>query len=416
MLKISLPIFPMLLNNKKFKLAILTSHPIEYQGPLFKYIASNYADKIDLTVYFCWDFGVRETYEPAFGINIKWDFPILEGYRSKFLKNFSLTPTSSNFFGEINPGIIIEIFKNKYDAILIHGWYSLTNWLAFITAFVLKTPILLRGESSLYHDKYTRRPFWLKIFKKLVLRFLFGMVSAFLAIGTRNREFYLTYGASSSKIFSCPYAIDNDFFAKESEKYKQAKKEIRNELGIPADTRVILFVAKLIKVKGPIELLKAYEAMKNKSKTYLVFVGNGDLKLELEEYVLEHQISNIKFFNFVSPSELPKFYAISDIFVRADINLTSGDWGLTINEAMACGLIIITPNIGASVDLVKDRFNGFVYEYTNVDRLKKIFNNLSSLDDTTLSLMKQRSIAIISKWGYKEDAEGILSALRSIKQ
>lgn len=405
-----------MLSDKKFKLAVLTSHPIEYQGPLFKYLTANYADTIDLMVYFCWDFGIKETYEPAFGIKIKWDFPILEGYESKFLKNFSPRPTSSNFFGEINPGIIPEIFKNKYDAIFIHGWSSLTNWLAFAAAFLSGTPILLRGESSLYYDEHAKRPFLLKALKKLVLKSLFRIVSAFLAIGTRNKEFYLAYGVSPTKIFHCPYAVDNDFFMKETEKYRSRKAEIRAELGIPVDARVALFAAKLIKVKGPMELLEAYEEVKNKHKTYLVFVGDGDLKQNLEKRIAERQIPNVTFFNFVGPTELPKFYAISDIFVRADTSLVSGDWGLTVNEAMACGLVVITPNIGASVDLIQNGFNGFVYAHTDAYQLKKILNNLFSLDSALLSLMKQRSIAIISKWGYKEDAEGILSALRFVKK
>ena len=80
-----------------YRLAILTSHPIQYQAPLFKKLAER--PEIDLTVYFCWDFGAgKKSLDAEFGKKIKWDIPLLEGYEYKFLKNFSLKP-SSEFLG-----------------------------------------------------------------------------------------------------------------------------------------------------------------------------------------------------------------------------------------------------------------------------------------------------------------------------
>ncbi len=122
----------------KYKLAILVSHPIQYQAPLFKKLAER--PEVDLTVYFCWDFGVKETYDSEFGKKLEWNIPLLDGYQYKFLKNYSLKP-SSGFWGQINPSIILELLTNKYDAILIFGWNSFTNWLAFFTAFINKTPV-----------------------------------------------------------------------------------------------------------------------------------------------------------------------------------------------------------------------------------------------------------------------------------
>lgn len=73
--------------KEKYKLAVLTSHPIQYQAPLFRKLSSH--PYIDLAVYFCWDFGVKEEeYDPGFGKKIKWDIPLIEGYRYKFLANY----------------------------------------------------------------------------------------------------------------------------------------------------------------------------------------------------------------------------------------------------------------------------------------------------------------------------------------
>ena len=64
--------------NKPYRLAYLVSHPIQYQAPLLRYIASR--KEIDLTVFFLSDFSSRKYQDPGFGARIRWDPPILEGY------------------------------------------------------------------------------------------------------------------------------------------------------------------------------------------------------------------------------------------------------------------------------------------------------------------------------------------------
>ncbi len=124
------------------KLAIVISHPIQYLVPFFRLLAEE--ETIDLTVFYTWDFGVEATYDKEFKKDVKWDIPLFEGYRYTFLKNYALKPYS-NFFGQVNPGIIREIQKGQFDAVLLYGWNSFTNWLAFLTALFSNTRILLRG-------------------------------------------------------------------------------------------------------------------------------------------------------------------------------------------------------------------------------------------------------------------------------
>lgn len=103
------------------KIAFLTSHPIQYQAPFFRKITKH--PEIDLMVYFCLDYGLKEKKDKEFGIKFKWDIPLLEGYKYKFLKNYSLKPKPS-FFGQINFGTLKELCKNRYDAIIVYDWNS----------------------------------------------------------------------------------------------------------------------------------------------------------------------------------------------------------------------------------------------------------------------------------------------------
>ena len=69
--------------NRRVRLAYLVSHPIQYQAPLLRRIAQE--PDIDLTVFFGSDFSVRDYEDKGFGVGVKWDVPLLDGYRHEFL-------------------------------------------------------------------------------------------------------------------------------------------------------------------------------------------------------------------------------------------------------------------------------------------------------------------------------------------
>ncbi len=401
------------IKNKKYKLAILTAHPVQYQAPLLKKMAEN--PQIDLTVYFCWDFGVKEAgFDAQFGKKIKWDIPVLEGYNFKFLKNYSLKP-SSDFWGQINFGIIREIINNKYDAVLIFGWNSFTNWLAFLTAFLTKTPVFLRGESPL-NQELSKSKLKIRI-KKIILGWLFLKVSAFLYIGEENKKFYQFYGVPDNKLFFTPYAVDNKRFIEAAEKLKNKKYELREKLKIGKNDAVILFVGKLIEKKRPIDLLKAFEMLNTKYKilnTSLVFVGDGALRPELENYVKKNNIPNIHFVGFKNQTELPEYYTMADVFI-----LPSGvgeTWGLVVNEAMCFGLVIIISDVlGCGLDLIKNGENGYIFPLGDVEKLAEYLKELAG-NSKKIKLFGEKSFKIIQNYSFQKDIDGILSALEKINQ
>ncbi len=399
---------------KKFRLAVLTPHPIQYQAPFFKKLAKH--PEIDLTVYFCWDFGVKgPSYDPGFNQKIKWDIPLLDGYRYEFLKNFSPNPGSGKWNREINPGIIKEIWKGKYDAVLVYGWNSLTSWLAFLTAFLRKIPVFIHGENPLNQEAF-KSGFKIKI-KKFILGWLFKRIKFFLYIGEENKKFFKFYGTPEEKLIFCPYAVENERFVGEAEKLKYRKNEFKKELRLNGEQAVVLFMGKLIEKKRPLDLLKAYEMLITRSPNHpitelpaLVFVGDGVLRSKLEEYSKERNLDNVYFIGFKNQTELPKYYTLADVLV-----LPSGageTWGLAVNEAMCFGLpIIVSDVVGCGPDLVKDNVNGFIFPLDDAEQLSLRLKDLID-DSAKRKSFGEKSSGIIKKYTFEKDIEGILTALK----
>ena len=80
--------------GRRVRLAYLVSHPIQYQAPLLRRIALE--PTIDLTVLFGSNFSVRGYKDRGFGVEVAWDTPLLDGYRSEFLRPLRDT-------GEVSP-------------------------------------------------------------------------------------------------------------------------------------------------------------------------------------------------------------------------------------------------------------------------------------------------------------------------
>ncbi len=236
------------------KLAVLTSHPIQYQAPLFQRLAKD--PKIDLMVYFCWDFGVdKESFDPEFGKKLKWDIPLLDGYNYKFLKNYSLKP-DNKFFGLVNFGIVKELKTNKYDLLFVHGWNSLTNILAVFTAFSFGIPVAMHGDNCFACESV--KPQWKRKLKKIILTNFFRKIRFFLYMGVEDKKFYQYHNVSENKLIFMPYATDNDGFFKLAKTIDREK--IRRKESVDKNV-VILFAGKFVPRKRPMDLLRAYEIL-----------------------------------------------------------------------------------------------------------------------------------------------------------
>jgi glycosyltransferase involved in cell wall biosynthesis len=392
-----------------YRVACLVSHPIQYQAPLFRYLAARPA--IDLTVFFLSDLSLHAYRDSGFGVDVKWDVPLLDGYRHEFLPRMG-GGSELSFWRPWTFGLRARLRRGRFDALWVHGYAHRGCLAAIAAAKSLNIPVLLRGESNLMSE--TDDALKLGV-KRIAMPALLRTIDGVLAIGRLNRAYYLHYGVDANRIFPMPYAVDNAFFRAAAERARPNREALRAELGLNPGRPVILFASKMQPHKRAGDLLEAYARLSPDNRAeptvYLVFAGDGEERTALERRARELKWDSIRFIGFRNQSELPALYDLCDVFVLPSEH---EPWGLVVNEAMnAAKPVVVSDRVGAGQDLVEDGTNGFIYPVGDVttlaDRLRQLVEN-----PERRATMGARSLERVEQYGFEADHDGLVAALNSI--
>ena len=375
------------------RLAIITTHPIQYQIPLFKKLKKR---GIDTHVYFGSKHGLNSK-DIDHEFNIKFNWKIKKSLVSNYISFFSKKQKYSIDDFRLSFKNLENYFKkNKYDAILIFGWNKVIYWKAFFLAKKLNIKTILRVETNL---KSKISPIK-KILKLYILKFIFKFIDKFLYIGILNKSFLIKHGVDKKKLLSSPYCVDNSFFQIK----KNNKNKIKKKFGL-TKKKVILFVGKLIERKNPIEFLKLAKNFKNEKNLFFVMIGNGNLIEQCKNFVQDNSLKNVSIAGFKNQDEIKDYYSISDLLILTSKYET---WGLVINEAMASGLpVIATKQCGASEEIIKKNKLGYVYDCNNYSELLKRFKSFLKKDYKNILNLKKKIKLSISKYNYDVTVESI---------
>lgn len=247
-----------------------------------------------------------------------------------------------------------------------------------------------------------------------VMSGFYRLFDAYLAIGSRNAEFYRRHGVQDDEIFLVPYAVDNRRFRKGACTAKDQPEEVRRALGLPPpEVPVVLFLSKLSPRKRPMDVLRAFNYVRDRQEARLALavVGEGPERARIEEFIDQLDVPDVYLLGFRNQSELPEIYGACDVFVLPSEN---EPWGLVVNEAMAAGLpVVVSDGVGAARDLVKDGSNGFVYPVGDVAELAERLGRLTG-DAGYRKNMGANSLDIISDWSIGAGVEAVRTALHSV--
>ncbi len=276
---------------------------------------------------------------------------------------------------------------------------------------------------------------------------IISLASSALAGGKPHLDYLAKLGLPASECEVGYDVIDNAYFASESAKWRQSESP---------PPPYFLASARFIPKKNLFRLLEAYAdyaRLKTSQKSEirnpqseihnswpLCLLGDGDLKSallthaadlgltvierapwELQASNLKPETSNLKPETASAPptvflpgfrqiAELPRFYAHAGTFVHAS---TTEQWGLVVNEAMACELpVLVSDRCGCAPDLVVEGENGWTFDPTDLEGLAALMTKVAALPEADRAALGAASERLIADWGPERFASGLLSAAR----
>jgi glycosyltransferase involved in cell wall biosynthesis len=347
-------------------LAILTTHPIQYQVPLWQALARD--GRVPFEVWYLTDHGVQVSPDREFGKSFAWDFDTLEGYPYRFLKTAPGATPGSFWQCRLVEPLADLLRSSRVRALWVQGWQVAAYWQAVWAAKEAGVEVWLRGESN----DLAPTPLWKQGLKKLLVGQFFRRVDQFLFIGTANRRLYEKYGIPASKLHPAPYAVDNERFNQQAELLRPRRAELRKQWGIPEGAFCVLFCGKFIPKKRPLDVVAAARRLQEAGRVenlHLLFAGSGELGETLRrecQVVFDAesgrpsqnaltngtQLPSASFAGFLNQTEISQAYVAADCLVLpSDYGET---WGLVVNEALVSGLpCIISDACGCAEDMVK---------------------------------------------------------------
>lgn len=177
---------------------------------------------------------------------------------------------------------------------------------------------------------------------------------------------------------------------------------------VQESSRVIGFVGELREKKGLRPLLSAYAQVNKTEPAALLIVGDiraGEDKQIFEDFRLSHPEAQIMVTGYVSPTDLPAYYSLMDVFVHPSLRDGLPN---ALLEAMACGKAIITTPVGGILDTVIDDANGRIVSTNNVDELANDIEELLTSQDLKSQLGRAACQTIMDKFTLQSELNGNL--------
>jgi len=373
------------------KVIIVHNTVAPYRHPLFEEL-SKY---VKLTVYYCslkhgsrsWDLFPRD---------YNYDYEVLQRIpiRMPIIEESSL-----------NPSIIKKIIKNRPCVIILSQYTDLTTWLVFGVSKLLRIPLIYWNEGIREPQSLLgviTRPFRLLFIKRS---------DAIIVPGKLSKRYVIKLGADVEKVFVAPNVIDNDLFIKISQQYLPLKEKLREKIGLK-DKIVILLCCQLIKRKGIEYLLHAYAKLEREyDNLMLIIIGSGPLEHRLKGLSKSLEVRNIEFIpSGMKLNELIKFYCLADIFILPTLEDV---WGFVINEAMACGLPVISTYASqAATEMVRHGENGYIVKPADANQLYEVLKFLINNQELRIRLGEKAKKTVVQEFSVSAMVEGFLSAIK----
>ncbi len=384
-------------------IAVIESHPVQYHAPVYRALQLQFG--VPVTAIYGSDFSVVGCRDVEFGADFAWDSDLLSGYSSIFLQR--LADGGAKTAEEATAKGLGQVLRRvNPQAIMLVGHGSGFSRAVIVQALLAGSPLMMRAEST---DHAKTRSWWSSWLRDRVLKSLYARISGLLYVGQRSREHFLRLGCAEEKLTFSPYCVDAASFRTSEQDRALLREPTRSALGILPDQRVLLFSGKLSKRKGVDILIEAVRSLPEglRKNAVVVFLGDGELRNELEGSAKTEPRVNVCFVGFQNQSRLSAFYHAADLLVLPSIH--SETWGLVVNEAMHHGVAtIISEGVGCGPDLVEAQRTGEICRTGDPQALAQAIER--AFGWCSEFAVRDRCRTRVARYSVDEAAKGIYQA------
>lgn len=265
--------------------------------------------------------------------------------------------------------------SRSLQADIIHAhWIFPQGFIAVLSRLFYKVPVITSAHGS---DVFALNGVFLRAIKHSTIKHS----AAWTANTTSTaKEMAQRHSGLSSPVI-IPMGIDIEHFKKNTRSLPLLYQKAEGK-------RILLFVGRLINIKGVHILIKAFSLLPDtiKTNTMLWIIGDGDEKPSLQQQVKALGVSNsVAFTGAISYQNISHYYSAADIFIGPSIQGSSGETegqGVVLLEAFASSLPVIASKIGGIADIVEHKKTGLLVEPGHAQQLADAIVTL--LSDTTL--------------------------------
>jgi 1,2-diacylglycerol 3-alpha-glucosyltransferase len=303
--------------------------------------------------------------------------------------------------------------KIRPRVVLVPGWSDSAALAALKWCQQNRVPSVIMSDSTAWDAP---RSGWRETIKRQVV----GLASAALVAGSPHKDYVVELGMAADRVFLGYDVVDNDYFSTGVEKIGTDAQKIRRENSLPE--HYFLASNRFVEKKNLPRLLQAFAQYRTACAAAqpatipweLILMGDGPLRPELVRLIADLALQDsVLLPGFRQYPELPAYYGLAGAFIHAS---TVDQWGLVVNEAMACGLpVLISHRCGCAQDLVKEGVNGFTFDPLNTDQLAQLMLEISGLN-FPLAEFGEASRQVIANWGPERFAQGLQDSVECALQ
>jgi glycosyltransferase involved in cell wall biosynthesis len=242
--------------------------------------------------------------------------------------------------------------------------------------------------------------------KRAIYSWWIQRAAGVMSMGEFGDQFFLKYGADSTRLYRVPYWPNYDEFAGADE-VQLAR--FCSRFGLNRQRRRLLYSGRLVPVKRVDLLIDTFaEIAASRPEWDLLIVGDGVLREQLQDRVPPGLRSRVIWTGFLSGQELALAYHAADVLVLpSDFE----PWALVVQEAMAAGLVVIASDVvGAAREMIVDGISGRIFMHGSRQSLSQALEDVTQPNHIDV----YKSKAADSLREYRERVDPVAEVRRAI--